>query len=193
MTTEQISLLLFTLLIAVGCYPRKRNVALNDLSKVMELHKNACFGKCPVYGLIIYENGKATYNGKMHVEKLGLYSKQLSKQAFKAIRKAFQQADIWQYEDQYKSDVHDLPFVTLRHHKRDKMKAVGGDIARPEAVKALEKQMDAIANSDGWTLLEALEEEMDNSIIPGELIVRFHPSADIPDWIHSMEKYNADR
>ncbi|MFK8104337.1 MAG: DUF6438 domain-containing protein [Saprospiraceae bacterium] len=39
----------------------------------VSLRKTACYGKCPVYELKIYSNGKATYTGKANVERLGNY------------------------------------------------------------------------------------------------------------------------
>ncbi|MEM9920666.1 MAG: DUF6438 domain-containing protein [Bacteroidota bacterium] len=186
----RLTFFLLILLFGLSCYPRKRNLAIKELGKVMEMHKTACFGKCPVFGLIIYENGKASYDGRMNTDKLGFHTRQLSKKEFKAIRKAFDKADLWQYQDEYRSDIHDLPFIGIRYHKGDKSKYINGDVARPEAVKALEEQMDAIAQADGWTLIEPLKDvPTDKRVIPGELIVRFHPDADIPDWVHKMGAY----
>ncbi|MEO1516994.1 MAG: DUF6438 domain-containing protein [Bacteroidota bacterium] len=177
------------LLLASSCYPRKRNVPMDQLGKLIEMHKGACFGTCPVYGLVIYENGKVSFDGRMNTDKLGVHSKQLSKKEFKSIQERFEQANLSQYEDNYRSDIHDLPSTKIVYHGKGKSKSIKGDVARPDAVKELEKQLQDIAQSDGWTLVEPLKDAPQDNIVAGEIIVEFHPSADIPDWVHKMEAY----
>ena len=47
-------------------------------SPVIQLTKKRCMGKCPVYDLMIYQNGLVNYNGIDHVEKKGLHQFNLS-------------------------------------------------------------------------------------------------------------------
>jgi hypothetical protein len=37
------------------------------------IERSPCFGRCPVYKAIIYNNGKATYEGRSSVVRQGLY------------------------------------------------------------------------------------------------------------------------
>lgn len=47
--------------------------------------KTACLGKCPVYDIYVFENGKVKYEGVKNVNKKGSYSYQLSKKDIEEI------------------------------------------------------------------------------------------------------------
>lgn len=48
--------------------------------------KTACLGKCPVYDLYVFEDGKVEYNGIKNVAKKGKHSFQLSAEEIKSLK-----------------------------------------------------------------------------------------------------------
>ena len=65
------------------------------LNKLFEMKKNPCFGKCPAYKLVIYENGLVSFDGKRFVTKMGMYTKKLTKREFEGIQRAFNASDFF--------------------------------------------------------------------------------------------------
>ena len=160
---------------------------LTQLTKVIEMYKSPCFGECPTFTLTIYEGGFASFNGRAYTDKEGVYVQQLSKEVYKTLMNTFQTANLDQYKDHYPSDLHDLPKVTIKYFSKGGSKSIMGDIERPEVIVNLEKQLDKIADAQGWVQREGpIKEE---AKISNELIVQFKPRADIPDWIEQMKRY----
>ena len=69
-----------------------------------------------------------------------------------------------------------------------------GDNQRPEALLALDKKLVDIAMSEGWTLIEPNEDTkpLADYIIKNEIIAKFNPDIDIPDYIRSQSEYGLD-
>ncbi len=189
MTTFKATLLLvFSFLILISCKSPKETDDLSTLSEEIIMKKNPCFGKCPAYILTIYKGGIASFDGKQFVKKYGLFTKKLSKSEYKSIKKAFKKADFWSFDDNYPSNIHDLPKTRLTYIHKDKSKTVTGDINRPQQVKDLEKTLVDLANSEGWTVRSVPDLDLPDYYIKDELIVGLNKNTDIKDWV---QKYNA--
>ena len=126
---------------------------LGTLKKEIEMEKNPCFGTCPIYSLTIYENGIVAYEGKKDVDKLGLHVKRLTKKEYEGMQRAFETSDFFALDDDYPTQIPDLPRTTITYHQDGKSKSVtGDDSSRPAIVLGLDKILTQIAASDGWTL-----------------------------------------
>jgi len=175
------------LLVLWSCKTTKDTSDLNKLTKVIEMYKSPCFGECPTFSLSIYEGGFVSFNGRAFTDKQGIYVRQLSKSTYKTLLNTFKAANLEQYKDHYPSNLPDLPKVTIKYFSKGGVKSIQGDTERPEAIKDLEKQLDKIANGEGWVQREGpAKEEVELS---NELIIQFKPQADIPEWVERMEKY----
>lgn len=122
---------------------------------VFIIQQTACFGECPVYIMKIYKNGLVEYNGEMFVEKEGLYEKTISEQKVKELIAKFNDAAFFSFEDEYTTNITDLPttFTTFNHDgKSKKIKNYHG---APDELKELESELRKIAESDdGWKKIE---------------------------------------
>ena len=175
----------------MSCKTPKETDDLSTLTKEMEMQKNPLFWEmCCLYVLTIYKGGIAAFDGKQYVEKYGLYTKKLSKSEYKKIKKSFQAADFWTLDDNYPSDIHDIPKVRLTFNQKGKTKTVTGDINRPEVIKNLEKEMVAIADSEGWTLRSVPDINLPDYYIQDELIISLRKEVDIKEWKKKYDSWN---
>ena len=55
------------------------------------------------------------------------------------MKKYITDVDLWQYDDDYPSNITDVPRIRITHFKNGKTKNVVGDLKRPEAIKKLEQ------------------------------------------------------
>jgi len=125
---------------------------LNTLKKEIIMDKNPCFGTCPYYTLTIYEKGYASFEGKKDVKKMGLHSKKLSQKEYEGVMRAFKASNFFELDDDYPSQVSDLPKTAITYNKDGKSKTVtGDDLSRPAIVLSLDSLLTQIAQTDGWT------------------------------------------
>jgi len=156
----------------------------------MSLRKGPCYGKCPVFEMTILGNGKATYEGKRFTDKLGTYEKQLSDAEYNTLLQAFRNSDFDTYPEAFKSMVPDLPLVVIGYNG----KTVKGKEDRPEKLMALEKRMEMVANTEGWTLVEGAdvdgvkpENKPEKDYIKEEILVQPNPGTNLPSWFREYK------
>jgi len=188
------TILLFSFILSlafvVSCKSPKETDDPSTLVREMELQKNPCFGKCPYYVMTIYKGGIVRFDGRKFVKKFGLYTKKLSKSEYKAIKKAFKAANVWSFEDSYNSDIPDIPKPRITFQQGDKIKSIIGDINRPQIIKDLQTKMEAIADSEGWTMRSVPNPEIQDYYITDELIISLKPRHDVKEWLKKYESWN---
>lgn len=110
---------------------------LNHKKVFIEFEKTICFGFCPEYRLVIYENGEVEYNGKKNVKITGKRKYNLSKLEFKKIKDQIQKADFYNLKNEYDAMITDLPSTIITiNNKRVR--------ARYNIPKELKKLIDLI-------------------------------------------------
>lgn len=165
----------------------------------LKMDKGACFGSCPVYSLEIDHQGNAIYEGKRFTEKSGLYKYKLAKDQFKQVTDQLTLMNFFALQDNFKSNVADLPTVTIAHKHKGLSKSISGKDTRPKRVLDLQKILEDIAQSDGWVSIEPIapknedvveeEEEEPAEIIEREMIIHFKPSTIISRWMKNYREY----
>ncbi len=173
---KKIVLSLFTLVILSSCAGVK--VIGDNKGQVAAIEKSPCFGKCPVYSMQIFKDGKVSYEGKMNTKKLGVFQKNITKKELKDIAKAFESAKFTTLQDIYTSELEDLPSTMLYYSNGSINKSVVGKENRPPQVLQLQYMLEKIADSDGWLLIRApavtdsLEERVEEEVtIFSEIII----------------------
>ncbi len=107
-------------------------------------------GDCPVFRAEIYTNGKVIYEGREHVEKIGLYRGRLSRKELERIRLDFEKADFFSMEDEYVEPWTDLPTTWLYYSDGARQKKIKDYYGAPEALKVLEEQVLQLLNDIDW-------------------------------------------
>ncbi|MBO6515689.1 MAG: hypothetical protein JJ975_03970 [Bacteroidia bacterium] len=113
--------------------------------------RTACFGTCPIYSLTITGQGEATFEGKRFTEKIGAFTKQLSKDETKSLFRTLNAQDWASLDSIYPSQISDLPSTVFafRYKKTNKEVVVTGE--HPASLDVVSKLLSEIAESDGWT------------------------------------------
>lgn len=126
----------------------------------LELRKTPCFGRCPEFTFTVDLSGKASYTGLTNVEKHGEYEKVFPREEVKKVVDAFEAAGFWNFQDKYVNQgVSDMPSVFTYFEHNGKSKRIENQFNAPKELKALEKMLDEMANSEGWKRVGDVKKE----------------------------------
>jgi len=124
---------------------------------LIRLQRDACFGTCPIYNLIIHFDGKVEYEGIAFVKVEGKQSSQISHVQLEELVNAIESVDFFSLQDQYPPSVTDMPFIQLSITLNGQNKTVQhyGSLACGEEKSLkklceLEHKIDTIVNSNQW-------------------------------------------
>jgi hypothetical protein len=141
--------LLFYLFFLMSC--KSSQVKNNYKNSFIEMEKTPCYGWCPVYKISVSGEGKAVYEGKRNVDKLGKFEKQLSVEETKHLFDAFEASNFTDFKSEYTDQVTDLPTTYLTFSHRGFSKKIKDYYNAPSELKKLEKLVEEVANLEGWT------------------------------------------
>lgn len=193
--TYILSIISFTLILS-SCGAGKYATMAKDGEVEMSLSKGMCFGKCPVYNLKVMKGGMAEISAKKHVQgKKGLYRKKMDKDAYTELLKAFKESNYTEFLPMYKSNIPDLPMVTIGYMANDTLALVRGKEERPSGLMQLQYKMEKLAQSEGWDLIEEYtrpdieEQEKEPAYILSEIIILPNPGTMLPRWFKTYEEF----
>jgi len=173
-------LILVFLLISCGT---SQEIPLEQQEKLVSLKKGGCFGRCPIYELTVYTNGKITYRGERYTQMLGLWESQLDNERMQNLRNQLKKTNLWQYPEYYASRLTDMSLITITQYEEDVQKSVAGKEQRPGPVQALESLLESYVSSQSWTVREPFDFGLPDDEIPGQLIVTLEPGVYPESWI----------
>jgi hypothetical protein len=187
---RQHPIIIFILAILVSaCLDSTKPLKVKDSQKVIEMSKTPCFGSCPVYDLVIYETGLATFRGIQNTDQIGLYSKKIGQEKVRQIINICTAANLWQFQDVYKSNVSDLSTVSITYYEGKEKKTISGKRERPVQVLEIEQMLDEIAFSSGWDLVEAAPSSLPPGAKANELVVKLTANVEALAW---SKRYNKE-
>lgn len=184
-------LILISSLISCGT---QKAVIGDNFSVTMD--KGSCFGSCPVYSLNINKTGYAMFEGERFTDKIGKHGLQLQTNKFNAIAKAFADADLPSFNDNYPSDIADLPSTTIAYVNNAITKRITGKKERPQKVLDLQSMLEDITQMEGWISLDTtateaiVEKPKDEDLIKNEIIIKFSPGTFISRWMKQFKDYS---
>ncbi len=177
-----------------GVFSSGNNLASTNLEKLTplaELGKGPCFGQCPVFNMIVYDNGIATYEGKQHTRQ-GLYIRKMSDGDLKDLKTTLEAAKLWEFKDAYRGRLPDLQTVTIVYHEDGLTKKIIGKDGRPEKVMNVQAALEQIANATDWQLRNdggSNVSDLPAHIVANQMRVRVHDNVDIYVWARKYRKY----
>lgn len=170
-----------------------KKVKLNRLDRVIEMTKAPCYGRCPVFTLVIYEKGMVSYEGKRNTPRLGLYVKRLDPKTYDQLLSTFKKVNLWQYDNVYRGMYPDAPTVSITYHEDGDVKTIVGKDGRPYAIQELEAMLDNIGNSDGWELRSAAPaSSLPDNVISDELIVQLQNGTSANNWVRKYRRQEVE-
>jgi len=161
---------------------------LNELDKLVEMSKGPCYGRCPVYDFVIYDNGIMTYEGKRFTERQGLYIKKMSESELKELKATLAAANLRQFRDAYRARVPDLQSVSITYYKDDYIKTIIGKDGRPEKVMEIQGELEKFAESDDWQLYAKQGDDLPEYIVEDELRIVLQENVDINAWVRKYRR-----
>ena len=120
---------------------------ITDDKLAIELQKTRCYGPCPVYTISIARNGKGLFEGKSHVEFIGLFQFRLSKKEMATLREAFQAIGFFGLENEYYKQVMDLPTTYIFYNDGVRQKKIKDYYGAPEELSRLEQNIEEMVLS----------------------------------------------
>ena len=132
--------LLVFILFFCSCFNLTKQKELQSHKKIISLEKTACFGRCPVFNIVIYNNGECLYNGMKFVKKSGEYNLKINKQEINKILSQAKEIGFDNLKNEYSEKITDLPTTYIMINNK-KIKDYYG---APTELKDLEKLIEKI-------------------------------------------------
>lgn len=119
------------------------------------IQKTPCFGRCPVYVMTIYQDGRVDYFGKKFVEKEGRYVAKVSNEKLEALKNKAKELGFFEMDNVYdKPGITDLPSVVTTVKDDDGFKTVVNRFDSPEKLRAFEKYFEESFKELEWEKVE---------------------------------------
>lgn len=124
--------------------------------QVAGFQKTACFGRCPVYQVKFFSDGKVTWYGQLNVERKGWYEARVQPEVLKSIRDKAHAVHFWDFYNEYPQGrkVADLPGTITYVRAGDMEKQIIDTHQAPDALKEFEKFMEDLINTLTWRATE---------------------------------------
>lgn len=142
--------ILILILFIPGCSKKAQSVA-GQHTKMIEMSKSPCFGFCPVYQLVIYQDGMMRIMAKQNMKISGSYTKQLTPAQLNSIKSGLDQLKLDQYQDEYREPVADAPSTELIFYKDQAGKKIFTNFLFPEPLQKIADELNQHAVSEHWT------------------------------------------
>lgn len=116
-------ILLFTLFSATSCDPsallgpQAGNADKYNLR--VSYHRGACYGRCEVYTLDVYDNGLLLFQGERFTERPGTWQKNIDRRRIVALLDSFQRADFQNYPRSFRGQIPDAPTVSFTYYDQE--------------------------------------------------------------------------
>jgi len=120
------------------------------------LTRTVCFGFCPAYTVTITSEGDVRYVGERFVNVAGTQTATIPRADVERLLQRFDAIGFDNLRNEYRAQVTDLPTTTITLERNGRRKTVvdygGTGAGMPEAVRALQDEIDRVANTARWVL-----------------------------------------
>ncbi len=116
------------------------------------IEKTPCHGTCPIYKAYVNSKGEVMYQGKRFTEYVGEWKAKMSKEQLMQLYNILEQANLFQYEDEYDNKgITDLPSTILHYKANGKSKTIRARYKIPTELEELQKQLHTLIHSLEYT------------------------------------------
>ncbi len=124
-------------------------------SLLFQFERRPCFGRCPVYKIMIFESGYTTYQGVNFVDYMGYYYSRIPQAEVASIYAKIAEVDFFSLEDKYDNEnITDLPSMIFRANAMGQDKRIIARYEVPDALIDLGKEIDAMFAETEWQPVE---------------------------------------
>jgi len=136
---------------------KKKVVKTQSSITSIDMHRTACYGKCPDYRLILTSDGTATYIGRKFAPYPGTYVKKINADKVQELFRQFERYRVDTCSERYKT-IPDIPHVmyTITMKGNEKNIDNANSPFAPKFLKGLADEMDKLTPIDGtWKKTES--------------------------------------
>ena len=109
---------------------------------------SGCYGKCPVFKLLVFSDGKLYYEGLENTPRIGNYTATASKSEIEDIAAQLRAADFTNMDESYDSLTTDLPFTRIIFDNSNDKKIITYRVQAPKVLNKLTDILKHLANED---------------------------------------------
>jgi hypothetical protein len=167
----------------------------DQYTKRVSYHRGACFGRCEVFTLDLYENGLVVFMGERFTDKPGTWEKTIDRRRATALIDSFDRADFEHYPRTFRTQIPDLSSIDFTYYDADgKPYLTSYRDKAPEELVVLERAMNRLAHETGYR--QTSDTIADNKYQPvnnldrEEIIVHLQPEVNPEAWIIRYGKQN---
>ena len=124
-------------------------------SVVARIQRTACFGRCPIYVMTVFEGGSVMFEGKKWVEKEGVFRASVSKESIEKLYAKANEVGFFKmnniYDNQY---VTDLPSTITTLKIKGEFKTVIARYEAPDLLHEFNNYFDAQFSALNWEKVE---------------------------------------
>lgn len=115
------------------------------------LQRTACFGRCPIYTLSVYESGYVEYLGEKWVDKEGRYAARVDQSKLERLMVMAKEVNFFQLDHQYDSKyVTDLPSTITTIKGKNEFQIVVSRYEAPENLNQFNRNFDDLFQDLNW-------------------------------------------
>lgn len=122
----------------------------------VQMRRTACFGKCPIYNIEVFKNGRITYRGVKFVSDTGMFEKNIGTAAAAKLLNQFTAYRVDTCSESYYQNIADLPgiYYNFTFSNDAETKITNAEFG-PYFLKVMAKKMDTLAAENhtekaGW-------------------------------------------
>ncbi len=117
---------------------------------LLSLKRTPCFGRCPVYTVELFADGRLHFVGDANVRERGEHEGKLTAEQLAAVTARIDASDFAKWKTSYeKHTVSDLPGAVLTWNGKT-IRHYHGDESAPVDLMALETELDALLGTSVW-------------------------------------------
>ena len=122
--------------------------------------RGACFGMCPIFELVVMKDGKASYLGKNHVDRIGRYEARVSFSDIQVIQSKAREIGYFELLSVYDNEsVQDLPNIITGVSDGKHVHRVRNRYKGPAALRYLYTELDSLIERQAWKAAGALQQD----------------------------------
>jgi Domain of unknown function (DUF6438) len=184
--------LLFTAIFLQNCTKKaastpSKTPAATKATPLVKLETGACRGFCPVVILTFNSDGSVDYEGVRSVKKMGKARFQISKKELADLETRLAEANLWQFQEVYPSDIADLPGATLTVYQGKKSKSIAGSAGRPLPVETMQQFLSGLSLVHDYPITSYNPADDFDEKTKGSVIVELKKGVNPGNWIHQFQ------
>lgn len=158
-----------------------------------QYRQDACFGRCPVYTLSLYENGLLIYQGERFTDKPGTWYQLLGRSETETLISQLDALDFESYPTVFPSQIPDMALRTVSYTSSSGTQYQSAFKEQaPDELAVVADRMKELGDSGSFTVydgpLDLFGEAPD--LDPQEIIVELRAGVNPTEWIINYSKQN---